>query len=586
MAKLSHKILVVAAFPLIFELTILSVLLALSARLETARREEAHAREMATHLNRLNALQIERATALLIRHADKQNRDALTRESNHYVDLMEAECKAAEAQPDLTQVEKNKLRKMRELTAHISDSYAAATKQNSDEDGIARGLLVAGLESDMRKLSSLAQTVSDERPDKVAASRDMFVQYEGELRAVIYVAAIISVLAAISMTYWLYTSTSVRLSLLLENTKRMAAGAAPKGGLQGSDEIAQVNSLYLHLHQSLIELREKERALLDSAQDVLCAIDSELRITEINEAVTRLIGADAEDVVGRRVIELVVPADQKKLLEALNEGSASEGPHLLELQLVTEAGETVASEWAVTISADGDYAYAVIHDISARKEIERIKRDFRSIVSHDLRNPLANMRLTLELVAVEGACGEVAAEAKEELQNVLGGLNRLLVLINNLLDMEKLDFLPESVRKVEVSCGAILDDALLSVGALVRQKKITIDCTVDRDMVVYCESEKIVQVLVNLLSKSIKQSPLGGRIRLFVGENKGQVKFEVEDSAECLPEDQLEKMFDRQSPGMDLAICKHVVSLHGGTIGARNVQPRGRTFWFKIPSGV
>jgi len=584
MAKLSHKILVVAAFPLIFELTILSVLLALSARLEIARREEAHAREMAMHLNRLNTLQMERATALLIRHADGQDREALYEESKHYVELAEAEMKAAEAQPDLTASERQKLAKMRDLTAHISQAYGNVTSKTSSADGIARGLLIAGLERDMRSLSTLAQTVSDERPDNVAASRDMFVRYESELRAAIYVAAIISVLAAAGMTYWLYTSTSMRLSLLLENTKRVAAGAAPKGDLEGADEIAQVNSLYLHLHRSLLELREKERALLDSAKDVLCAIDSELRITEINEAVTRLIGSDADDVVGRRVIDLVVPADQKKLLSALAHGTSAQAAPLLELQLVTQGGESIASEWAVTRSADGDYAYAVIHDISARKEIERIKRDFRSIVSHDLRNPLANMRLTLELVAVEGACGAVADEAKEELQNVLGGLNRLLVLINNLLDMEKLDFLPDSVRKVEVSCGAILDDALLSVGALVRQKTITIDCTVDRDMTIFCESEKIVQVLVNLLSKSIKQSTVGGRIRLFVGENKGQVKFEVEDSGECLPEDQLERMFDRQSAGMDLAICKHVVTLHGGTIGARNVQPRGRTFWFKIPA--
>jgi two-component system sensor histidine kinase KdpD len=154
----------------------------------------------------------------------------------------------------------------------------------------------------------------------------------------------------------------------------------------------------------------------------------------------------------------------------------------------------------------------------------------------------------------------------------------------------------------------LLDEALLSVRALAKQKQINIECSAEKSTIINCDAEKIIQVLVNLLSNAIHYSPSNERIRLSAVANSGLLKIEIADHGPGIPEDELEKIFDKfyqsKSPskpvaamtpnaaphcaahktsGLGLAICKQIITLHGGTIGARNSKPHGAVFFFKIP---
>jgi PAS domain S-box-containing protein len=610
MAKLSNKILLVAALPLCFELTILGILFAVAEKLEIERAEEAHAKEIAWHFNRFNALQIQRCCVMIVRHYTHDSRDAIGKRADEYSDKMMMELNSLETRTDLTATERARLNELRELTVRIGNAYSQATHTAQTASDLEKAMLVAGLENDMRRLAHISESIDDERLQRAHSTKDPFLQYERELKTVIFIAAILSVLSALSLTFWLYKNTSRRLNILVDNTLRIASGNAPQQRLTGEDELARVNKLYVELHRNLQKLREKERALLDNVRDAICAVDSDWRFIEANESIEKLTGYPATEILGRRVADLVITEDQPRLKEALEKALkfSRDSHQQIDLTIRDAAGRQIETEWSMSKSKDQEVTYFVIHDISARKEIERIKQEFRSMVSHDLRTPLTNMRLVLEMVAEAGACGEVAEEARQELLTVLGSLNRVLVLVNNLLDMEKLDFMPGSIAKDNTTVEHLLDEALLSVRALAKQKQISIECSAEKSTVINCDAEKIIQVLVNLLSNAIHYSPSNQRIRLSAVANNGLLKIEIADHGPGIPEDELEKIFDKfyqsKSPskpvatmtpnavphsaahktsGLGLAICKQIITLHGGTIGARNSKPNGAIFFFKIP---
>lgn len=236
-----------------------------------------------------------------------------------------------------------------------------------------------------------------------------------------------------------------------------------------------------------------------------------------------------------------------------------------------------------------------LHDMAKQlEELAELKQEFMQMVAHDLRSPLCSIRGTLSLM-VDEAYGPVSNEGQKALHSAERSSGRLVQLINDLLDIDKLEAGKFDLLFEPVLLSDVLAKSLDSVSYLAEQKNQNLIIpTTDIDL--DADEGRLVQVLVNLLSNAIKFTPAKGTIEVRIGtEAPGTVKVEVIDTGRGMPEEFLPKLFNRfeqvelndsrlkGGSGLGLAICKALITEHHGEIGVSSEPGRGSTFWFQLP---
>lgn len=239
------------------------------------------------------------------------------------------------------------------------------------------------------------------------------------------------------------------------------------------------------------------------------------------------------------------------------------------------------------------------HDMA--DELERVtkhKQELISMVSHDLRSPLMSVQVSLELIQ-SGAIGELAPRMDKEVTVASRNVKRLIELINDLLDIEKIEAgrLDMSVTRQELL--PIIESAIDSVGPSAERKGISIQKPLF-DVMVDCDKQRLVQVLVNLLSNAIKFSKQNGEIGIEFEDREKDVKIKVRDDGPGIEKEVRDKIFERfqqgenpkdknetdrakKGTGLGLAICKAIVAGHDGEIGVDSELAEGSVFWFTLP---
>ena len=232
-------------------------------------------------------------------------------------------------------------------------------------------------------------------------------------------------------------------------------------------------------------------------------------------------------------------------------------------------------------------------------ELETFKRELVSIVSHELRTPLLSISAALELFST-GVHGKFSDKGKNRLKHAQEESDRLVRLINDLLDIEKMEAGKFVLDFSEVKVSALLNSAATSSAQLAEAKQITIELSAtDADGSITVDRDRILQVFVNLLSNAIKYSPENGKIIVAAENlNNKRIKFSITDQGRGIPEELRLKIFDRfvqveksdaterGGTGLGLAICKAIVEQHGGEIGVDSQVCGGSTFWFMLPIRV
>ena len=252
--------------------------------------------------------------------------------------------------------------------------------------------------------------------------------------------------------------------------------------------------------------------------------------------------------------------------------------------------EQVLQEKNVELEA----AKSVAEQTIARLEkVERLKQGFLSTVSHELRTPLTSIRGSLGLLA-SGALGTLSSEVVEIVGVAERNALRLMALINDILDLERLETGKIHLQFTKVSVESILRRATESLAPF-GQHGVTVEAP-ENSLMIWADADRIVQVLVNLLSNAVKFSPPGGVVSIAVGLRESSVEFRVTDRGRGVPESHRRAIFERfrqvessdarekGGTGLGLAICKSIVEQHRGTIGLESEEGAGSTFWFKIPA--
>ena len=226
------------------------------------------------------------------------------------------------------------------------------------------------------------------------------------------------------------------------------------------------------------------------------------------------------------------------------------------------------------------------------EEVERLKQGFLSTVSHELRTPLTSIRGSLGLLA-SGAVGALSDEVVEVVAIAERNAVRLMALINDILDLERLETGKIELQFAQVPVESILRRAIESLATFGQQHGVTVEAPEVSSMI-WADADRIVQVLVNLLSNAVKFSPPGGVVTIGVGLRESWVEFRVTDRGRGVPLALRRAIFERfrqvetsdarerGGTGLGLAICKSIVEQHGGTIGVESEEGGGSSFWFRV----
>ncbi|MGH9548467.1 MAG: sensor histidine kinase, partial [Terriglobales bacterium] len=328
-----------------------------------------------------------------------------------------------------------------------------------------------------------------------------------------------NVLLALLAAVFLVKGITGRLQTLANNTLKLAAGKPLDPPLPGGDEIAVVDRAFHNMARELVESARKESAVIENARELICSIGANDQFAKVNPAALSVLGYEQDDLLGRRFIDIVYEEDRQKTRQFLKSAMMDQSHEVLEARLLRRDGTAVDVVWSAYWSQEERSYFCVIQDISARKQIERMKQEFVAMVSHDLRTPLTAIKGTLYLIN-QGAVDLGSERGRRRVNDAEKSAERLMKLVNDLLDIEKMEGGKLVLDIDYVNMEDVVRRSLESVHAFAEQSQIEIEtrpCSVE----VMADEDRLVQVLVNLLSNAVKFSPAQSRISITSASHNG-----------------------------------------------------------------
>jgi len=467
-----------------------------------------------------------------------------------------------------------------------SGNLLGAIDQLKQLRGELRSCMQHMISNDLITMAQTEQQKAVEYHNKQLASRK---QIQFLLIAGLLFNAIITIFVA-----WLITKKIVGgLGLLIDNNYRLVSGVTLNPPIGGSDEIANLDSTFHEMAISLSEAKQREKSMIEHSLDVICSLDPQGKLTAVNPACKRILGYPESILLGMNLRGITVEEDIEPLNNALSSAGSGETETKFESRVRQENGGIVDVLWSIHWVESASSFFCVGHDITARKEMERLKQQFMAMISHDLRTPLTTIGNYLEMLAA-GIFGSLSDKGQHLLKVAENNANRMLTLINDLLDLEKAEFGGLKLDCSVQNLNDLLDQSIKSVANLASEKQVSLELA-ETDLVVYADPKRVAQVLVNLLNNAIKFSPSGGIIKVIAKVNDGMAFIHVVDQGRGIPEHLREAIFerfqqveisdaaDKGGSGLGLAICKAIVELHGGHITVENNKDAGSTFSFSLP---
>lgn len=348
--------------------------------------------------------------------------------------------------------------------------------------------------------------------------------------------------------------------------------------------------------QTLRESEEQYRSLVETAKDAIFTVSTDGTFTSLNPAFETVTDWSRAEWLGKSFAPLAHPDDLPLATDLFQRLLQGETPPLSALRILLKSGASRIWEFTATPQFRGGEVAGVlviVRDITERKQIERLKDEFVSVVSHELRTPLTSIRGALGLLT-SGLIGSLPERGQRMVEIAVNNTDRLVRLINDILDIERMQSGKVIMQRQLCDAAALLNQAADEMRALADKAGVTL-AVEPQALRLWADPDRLVQTLTNLLSNAIKFSPTGSTVWVRVTRRDEEAVFAVKDQGRGIPADKLESIFERfqqvdasdsrqkGGTGLGLAICRSIVQQHGGRIWVASQLGAGSTFSFTLP---
>ncbi|UQA77028.1 HAMP domain-containing protein [Sphingobacterium siyangense] len=399
---------------------------------------------------------------------------------------------------------------------------------------------------------------------------------------------------------------------LTDSIKQIAAGNYKRRlHFKRKDEFGEVAQSFNTMAQKLEEytesklgkiLQHKKRieALIDNMHDAVIGTDEEKRVLFANEPACLLSGLKHAEFEGQKLVEIASSNDLiRKLLDRIN-ALNQQSEHLGLVQIFAYGKDNYFELEVIDINVvpTGEESsqfigqFILLKNVTSFKERDVAKTNFIGTVSHELKTPIASIRMGIQLLENK-RIGELNEEQKDLLEGIADDTERLLKITGELLDIAQVESGTIQMKLNPATIGPIIDYALLANRSMLDQKKIQLQVELEEELpMVFIDNEKTAWVLTNLLSNAIRYSDEGGGICLAVKRMGARVLLRVEDQGQGIPVQYLAKIFDRyfrvpgdtkEGTGLGLSISKEFIESMGGEIDVQSVFGTGSAFFVYLP---
>ncbi|PKL77551.1 MAG: hypothetical protein CVV27_05110 [Candidatus Melainabacteria bacterium HGW-Melainabacteria-1] len=358
-------------------------------------------------------------------------------------------------------------------------------------------------------------------------------------------------------------------------------------------------------HQMVpVDLEKNElESIIHCMNDGLIIYDNQLNVVLLNPALAEMLIPSNPAATGRLIqnpddkllFERCVDLEQmKKIHKAMVEEPLLPRCDLIELKNPAQFLKRYSAPLYNRFHQQIGHVI-IYHDITKEVQSEKVRSEFITNASHELRTPVTSIKLLLE--TLDGGAKDDIKVRNEFIRNLLREADRLHMLVNDLLDLSRLETAHEKLAWSEIDVRKVVHDAIQTVLPLAQKKGIEIKENIEEELQkIQADQLRLGQVLVNLVNNAVKFTPSGGEVRVIVRRLNGSIEFKVQDTGIGIPQEDLPYIFDRfyrvehnrqrrhnsGGSGLGLTISKQVVEMHGGKILAAS-SAKGTTFTFTIP---
>ncbi|MGL5805121.1 MAG: hybrid sensor histidine kinase/response regulator [Xenococcaceae cyanobacterium] len=358
----------------------------------------------------------------------------------------------------------------------------------------------------------------------------------------------------------------------------------------------QLQQQNTQLQQQMRERQQAEekfaKAFRSSPNPIAIATLEEGRFVDVNKSFLQLSGCLAEEIIDRAIAETCYGFDWETYCKVVQKLQDKGYLHNQELRFRTKSGElkTVLISIELIELTGTRCTLNIINDITERKQLEN---EFISIVSHELRTPMTSLLGSLDLLK-SGQLGNLSDRGQQILDIAVNNTERLVRLVNDILDLERMKSGKITMYKVECNASDLITQATEIMRSMAEKARITLQLELVYARL-WADPDRILQTLTNLLSNAIKFSEPDTTIWLRAYLKQNRIQIEVRDRGRGIPSDKLNSIFDRfqqvdasdsrqkGGTGLGLAICRQIVEQHDGKIWVESVLGKGSTFYIDLP---
>lgn len=583
-------VLLPVAFELFFVYQVSSELFQAQAELKTILKE----RTIIVGLNQINAAILR--TMLLIFTPGKNDDAAFLR-------LIERETRRAEAtkeslaitpqvSPEINEVCRQfdailniQLQAMKLAETVIRDPSIPSGRRNQHFDPI---LLLRAF-SENRRLTKKIDKVEEQFQTRIP---EELSQIQNKLLVFLGVGIATGCLLSFLLSRLFSRDITKRLHAISSQAQSAFQGKALSKPQDGKDEIAQLDKTLYQAAEQHRQSRLREQAILHNAADVICSLDARFRFVGVSAVAEKRWKRTEHELIGVPIANIIAEESIAETLDALKK-IAKEGSGEFENRIALPEELYADFQWSVRWSRDEKRYFCTVHDVTELRAMQRLKERFLSIVSHDLRAPIMSIGISLNLLTA-GKRGAIPEKAVTVLNRAEASLSTLTTLVNELLDLDKLEAGKMTLNSSVVSVMEVSCRARDSLSGLAESAGIKVELP-DADCAIWGDGHRLTQALTNLISNAIKFSPRDSSVKINIELHDELAEIQVIDQGPGVAESEKPHVFDKfkqtsvqsnlkgKGSGLGLAIVKAIAESHNGTTGVKDAPTGGSIFYLRLP---